>query len=831
MTKTQFPNRPEFQEDPQKVQQFLQNGSKKRHFFAPNRYFFVQKVAFFGQEVYFSVKNRARIWRYRVALDDGKPEKPARRRKESAVMTCKSVFEKSCRRRNAGVPACQACRRRRLRYGMPCTCNVSFDLSETSSKRIGLALTLGVLCLAHALPSHAAAPTFQDLMSPSAFPDAQRGMTVEEVKSSADSLKIVTTGAECSLDATGQAVFRQRIGHPRELLRLRIKGLSNLPKPSHQGPGFAFASVAVPKLDLRVNGDSLFMFHAHEPVALEISRSFDAGWAAVYKSNAVVLDEWGGFGLFCSDPAFAEVLHPQGETTIRYTLPADAVLWIGLCPPKPYDWDRSYKDHVVWHWSKETGYPTDTDLKSWASEGNFVLLQSEVMLWKDWNLAFEPRLGPAEFERVRNTIHGQNMRFIVYTSPYYFLKGTPIENTAMNSFENFEKTGFPSGWADGRNIDLFLNEIAKVMTQYKPDGLYFDGQYTENVPALYALARHARGIVGENGLLEWHSTAALGDGLCFLPQADAYVDFILRGEGRDANYTDADYLRYFVSGYNSSNSIGVLCNNSGKLTPELVHNVLDVNARMHTLAGWLSNPQAKEIIHAYRAQLGPALRERVEQLANERQAALPQRAHERTQEYQALHTPPKWTKPAMAASGADFLSWTPSVSPLNKEPFAETGGTLAIMANASTYAFFTHPLDCAPAGFLVKLKQGSDGGMAWGPAVCIRWKSGAYLRVGSRSDGLLQADVNGQQRLFGHQDSGQWLWIRARWLKHGLVVETSTDDERFAPVWQYEHGGAFQGIAENISVGKIPYNAQAIDHTDPGPAGTCWIESVAVYHE
>ncbi len=688
-----------------------------------------------------------------------------------------------------------------------------------------------LLFFGYSLASHAASATFQDLMNPTAFPDAQRGMTVEAVESTPTALKIVTTGAEFSIDAMGKATIEQRIGHQRGLLGLRVIGVTTLPEPSHKGPGFAFASFAAPKLDLRVNGDSLFMFHAHEPVQFEITRNFDAGWAAVYKSNAVVFDEWGGFGLYGSDPAFAEVLHPDGERTIRYTLPADAVLWIGVCPPKPYDWDRSFKDHVVWHWSKETGYPTDKDLTNWASEGNIVLLQSDVMLWKDWNLAFEPRLGMDEFARVRNTLHSRDMRFIVYTSPYYFLKGTPIESAAMNSFENFDKKGFPSGWADGCNIDLFLGEITKVMTQYKPDGLYFDGQYTENVPALYALARHARRIVGEGGLLEWHSTTALGDGLCFLPQADAYVDFILRGEGRDANYTDSDYLRYFVSGYNTSNSVGVLCNNSGKLTPELERNVLDVNARMHTLAGWLTSPPAMDIMHDYRAQLTPALRDRVNKLADERQATLPARAREREAEYRALHTPPTWTEPALSATGDQFLAWQPTVSPLNKAPFAVQEGSLAVTSCASTYAYLSQPLDFAPTGLVMKVHQGSDGGMAWGPSICLRWKNGACMRIGSRADGLLQADINGEQRLFGIHDTKQWIWLRVRWQKHDLVVETSTDGKQFAPVWQYNHGGALQGIAENISVGKIPYNGQPIDYTEPGPSGTCRIESVSVYRD
>lgn len=694
-----------------------------------------------------------------------------------------------------------------------------------------LVFALFLLLSTGAPASLAGAPTFQEMMDPACFPDAQHGMAVEHAALSKTSLDIRTTGAAFRIDPAGNAQLFQRIGVDREILRLRIQGVAALPSLPHHGSGFAFAAFEAPKVDLRVNGDSLFMLHAHEPVTLEIERRFDAGWAATYKSNAVVFDEWGGFGIYGSDPALATVLHPYDDAVIRYTLPADGVLWISVCPPKPYNWEQSLREQVVWHWSNQNGYPRNEDLAQWSKEGTIVLLQSEVMLWKDWNLAFEPRLGPEEFARVRDTIHAQNMRFIVYTSPYYFLTGTPIENLAMNSFDRFEQKGFPPGWADGCNIDLFQQAIEKVMRESRPDGLYFDGQYTENVPALYALARRARSVVGEKGLLEWHSTMALGNGLCFLPQADAYVDFILRGESRDSQYADPDYLRYFVSGFNTSNSIGVLCNNSGKLTPELVRAVLDANARMHTLAGWLSDPQATQVIHEYRSQLTPGLRERVLRLANERQSLIPARARARAEEYDALHHPPRWGAPAFAVSGQDLLTWQRSSSPLNQDPFGVRDGTLTVTAHASTYAFLRRELDFSPAGFVAKLRQDTDTGASWGLAVFLRWKSGAALRIGLRGDGLLQADINGEQRLFGHHDPAQWMWLRTRWGARALMVEISADGERFSPVWEYEHGGAFQGPADSLAVGKVPYNGQAIDHTDPGPEGTCWIGLIEVFKQ
>ncbi|MBX7256493.1 MAG: hypothetical protein K1Y02_09045 [Candidatus Hydrogenedentes bacterium] len=678
--------------------------------------------------------------------------------------------------------------------------------------------------------AHAAAPTFQELMNPDVFPNPQRGMQVDSATVSSDALRVVTTGAQFTLNTAGKGSLRQRIGHEREIVQLQIAGVGALPKLTHTGPGFAFAQFDTPKLDLRVNGDSLFMFHAHEAVTIDVTRMINIGFYAPDESNCLILDEWGGYGLFASDPNTKFDDNVYGSKITKLTIPADGVLWIGICPPKPYDWKRSITDNVVWHWSNTLGYPKDDDLIAWSQEGNTVLLQSEVMLWKDWNLAFVPRLGEAEFARVRKTMHDHGQRFIVYTSPYYFLKGTPIESKAMNSFDHFEQTGFPPGWPDGVNIDLFMDEISKVMREYKPDGLYFDGQYMKSVPALYALARRTRALLGEDGILEWHSTTALGHGFCYLPQADAYVDFILRGEGREGNYGDFDYLRYFVSGYNASNSIGVICNNNSKPTPELMKKLLQVNARMHTIAGWLAEPAVMDVVHKdYQAHLTDALQAAVDKGVDDRQAQVAAKSEARSAELNALLAAPAWGEARLVAKADDLLKWTPSVSPLNSNAFAARDGVLAITAKASTYAFLTHPLTAPAHGFVFRMKQGTDGGMSWGPAVALRWPSGAFFRVGLRSDGSLQSDLNGEQQLFGKHDPSQWVWVRVRWLEQSGVVESSTDGAKFERVWTFSHKGMFLAEAPSILVGKVSYNCTEVDHSDVGSEGVCYVDEVRVF--
>ncbi len=677
----------------------------------------------------------------------------------------------------------------------------------------------------------AAPPMFQALMSPDCLPEPQQAMRVESAELTDGRLRIVTTGAELTLDvAAGSAVFRQRIGHAREVMRLRIEGgLKGEARLLHAGPGFAVARFAEASLDLRANGDSLFMLHARKPLRLTATRAIDPGFSASYRANHIVLDERGGFGLYCSVQDLDDRFDPFEPTTAEYDLPADAVLWVAVCPPRPYDWRRSVTDQVVWHWSNERGYPPDEVLAGWARVGNIVLLQSEVMLWKDWNLGFEPRLGPAEFARVRDTVHRHGMRFIVYTSPYYFLRGTALESAAMNSFEDFRN--WPPGTSTGENMDLFLAEIARVMRELRPDGLYFDGQYTENPAALYLLARRARAIVGEDGILEWHSTNALGPDLCSLPPADAYVDLILRGEGRDALYGDDAYLRYFVSGYNVHNRIGVLCNNGGRPTRDLVRRLLAVNGRMHTLAGWLGDPGLQPVLDEYRAGLADAaaLRARVDQGVEARQSRVGAEVAARLIERRELSNPPAWGAPILSDGFRSLEGWRTVVSPRNPEPFALTNDGLRITARASAFAYLEKPLDRRVRGFVVRIRRGTDGGASWGPAAAIEWPGGRFLRVGLRNDGLIQADISGDQRLAGRAAPDQWVWLRARWGERSGVIERSGDGKTFVRLWRFEHGGAFAANTRRIAVGKVPYNLQPADYSEPGDTGVCDISALEIH--
>ncbi|MCP4645560.1 MAG: hypothetical protein GY851_34265 [bacterium] len=692
-------------------------------------------------------------------------------------------------------------------------------------------ISTGIAVLVATAASAGVAPTFQDLMDPAVFPDPQQGMAVESVETGDDAITVQTTGARMHVHSEdGTIQFDQRIGHERTVALLSVGQQMHGLGVTHRGPGFARITVEEPPMTIRINGDSLCMVQAHASVDVTVSSRIEPVWDGSFAANHLIADEWGAFGLYCSDQKIDDHFFAHREPMARYApLPANAVLWVAVCPPKPYDWERSLKDNVVWHWSRETSYPTDDVLASWAPHGNIVLLQSEVMLWKDWNLGFEPRLGVEEFARVRKTIHDLGMRFIVYTSPFYFLKDTALESRALNSFENFK--GWPPGTPTGENMDLFLEEIRKVMAEYKPDGLYFDGQYFHNPAALYALARHAREIVGEDGILEWHSTTALGTGYCYLPQADAYVDFILRGEGRATIYENESYMRFFVSGYNISNSIGVLCNNGPVgVNPDLARRVLDANGRFHTIVSWLDKPDVMAALDTeYKAKLTPDLRTSFEAQADARQEQAVEIARSRAGEIAALDAPPEWGDPVYVQQFDAMPDGEQMVSPANADSIAVKEGALRVKGHANTYAFVRLPIDGTSSGFVTRLKSGSDGGQSWGCAAALRFKNGTLIRIGMRAGGELQADVPGIQLHGSSCDVHQWMWLRARWLKNGGVVERSLDGVTYETLWYFEHGGVLSGPVSEVLVGKVPYDGEPKDHSALGGVGECAVDFVQVY--
>jgi len=123
------------------------------------------------------------------------------------------------------------------------------------------------------------------------------------------------------------------------------------------------------------------------------------------------------------------------------------------------------------------------------------------------------------------------------------------------------------------------------MDKYKFDGIYSDG-YVWDVSYSYHQVKKLRRTLGDK-LLYLHNTVdTFYNRYLFCPFINTYADFVLRGEF--PGEFDENYMRYGLSGYNSSNTINYVCH--VHYTPEFVESLIEKAAR-HRMKFYLNYPE------------------------------------------------------------------------------------------------------------------------------------------------------------------------------------------------------------------------------------------------
>jgi len=708
-----------------------------------------------------------------------------------------------------------------------------------------LGLSLSAYCAPQVSPSVEADAEY--LLTTTDFMDSQFGMEVRDVEAGADALTVRTTGAEFVFQpSTDTLELRQLLGMARTAATVQfpdgaLKGLA----VTRQGSGAVLLNASEGALEMRINGDSLLMLRIKNEATVSYALGFEPLSVRQYMGNSLLLDEYGGVGSYvATNPR--PVRSVTSELSVVHHLSAGQVLWVSVAPPKPFDWEASFNDRVVWHWSRQTGYPSDANIDDWSKHANILLQQAEVMLWKDWGLRFIPRNGIDEFERVNTTCEKNGMRNIVYTSPYYFLASTEYEGEVMNTFEDFK--GFHRGDGRGLNWPIFLEEIRKVVREYKPDGLYFDGIY-DNVVRTYLISRKAREVVGDEGILEYHATGSPPGGGVYVPQIDAYFNFILRGEGRQQSYESDDYLRYFVSTYNISNAIGVLCNNNNyPLTEEFLNGLLDKNIRLHLIPGWLSDERGPALDAHYWPALTDSLKERVAKASTQRQEAgkaaramLRAAVEKGTEGLREVYledfaTDGDWAKAPqraerLAKDAPPTISdapggWQATLSPNSEATMSCVDGRLEITSREHSYAYLERPLPDNVVAVQCKIRGVESFGQSWGPGLLL-WAGTARHRIGLRTDDRAQIDRADGQLLFEGFHHNVWTWLRLRIVEGYMIYEAATDGRQWR-LLRAEEMGELKG-EKRLVVGMVPFNGENMEYDELGPRGLCYFDDVRVF--
>ena len=433
----------------------------------------------------------------------------------------------------------------------------------------GLIITIVIAVATSTLaaePSYLGDPLQKDIMSDEIFMDAAWHFQIEGVEASADLVTVTTTGATFAFSpATDRVLCQQRLAKPRRSLLLyfpegSLKGLA----VAAQGTGAVILESAA-GVQFKVNCDSLLMIRSRDDVAVRCRVLFKPVQTYSYGPHHLLMDAFGAVGLFPIEGARGGE-KTAGGAEFTYSLGGEQMLWCSIGPPREYPWEESLRERLIWQYTRkspELAVPTNELIDEWQDRGTILWLQSEIMLWKSWHEAFEPRL-PEEFQRVIDYSHEVGLRVMAYCSPFYFTKGLGGDHTST-----------------GENVALYLAAVRDLLERY-PDlnGVYFDGVYSRSVKNTYIVCRATRELIGNDRILEIHCTGNAPGGRCYNPAADTWANFILRGEGQ--GFVSQNWLRFYVSCYNISNAIGVVCNNAGYYAPtyDQVQQTLRANARL-----------------------------------------------------------------------------------------------------------------------------------------------------------------------------------------------------------------------------------------------------------
>ena len=365
---------------------------------------------------------------------------------------------------------------------------------------------------------------------------------------------VETTGAVYSVAADGATITgSQRIGIEREAVTIRID-----PPPSQLDVLRSDESVCVlgnDKLEVGIQCDSLIVLAPGVDTTITNKGSYGGAWPQNQQGCVQIIDDDGGV---CVYPYLVpgtgvawEVEQEPGDLTqpgweCSYELGAGTLLGVSIFPPRPYDWQKSFD----WQLAHTSNYPTDRTLETWSRYVKLVTLHEGM--WEGEQP--QPHVGPyapidaRPFQRVITTCHRLGLKLIPYMSPYYFCD---------------------------QSIDGFLENLAERREKYGFDGIYYDGIYFKDWVKSYRLMRRTREMFPDGPIYlhtSWGPPVGQHDIWC--PFVDTYADIVLRGEGKQSDTPDDNYMRYVAAGYKLSNAIGLMKGHRWEVSAEEQYRIM-----------------------------------------------------------------------------------------------------------------------------------------------------------------------------------------------------------------------------------------------------------------
>ncbi|MDO9527687.1 MAG: hypothetical protein Q7J27_00845 [Syntrophales bacterium] len=389
--------------------------------------------------------------------------------------------------------------------------------------------------------------------------DIRKEMKVESVKEEKGRITVITTGARYILDKSkekGEILCYQLLNKERLIATV--------------GFDHSFSTLSVEKKDentcvlhqvvgsgggytrLQINSDSLLDVYSLNELNITIQGNFLPDYSAQKNGHILLIDETGGVGFYpyqgLRNIEFTNFTSQEWE--INYSLDKSFRFLVSVFPPRRFNYAQSFEERVVHHGCLGHWPPsplTNEMIEEARKYANVLVLHDELIWHGKLTRAGKPRktvedlyedasfctfdyvpVDEKDLVRIIKKAHSLGMKVIPYMSPFYSM-------------------------AKGED---FLEQVKGVLEKYDFNGIYFDGISTDILYS-YKMVRDARKLLGDKILYVHCTVDPLISRNIYCPFIDTYADYIMRAEGV-ANASDK-YLRYVISGYNISNSIGYVC--------------------------------------------------------------------------------------------------------------------------------------------------------------------------------------------------------------------------------------------------------------------------------
>lgn len=349
-------------------------------------------------------------------------------------------------------------------------------------------------------------------------------------------------------------------------------------------------------LKIEIHRDSMMEFISTGGYRLIYKTEFDPAYHVVKSGNVLSVDDIGGFAIYpYRGLEELEIISDnRHQRSYEYKIAHWSRFMVSVFPPRPYQLQQSFDERLYLKFSvtydnslAANPYPSDYEIEK-ASRYTNVLWLFETM-WKGKYARCDKALideadvyadasyanynyipsDESELERTVKKAHSLNMRVIPYVSPFFSMaKGSE-----------------------------YISKVKDLLDRYQFDGVYLDG-VSMDLSEGYDIIRNLRQIV-KDGIIFWHCTSdPLGKNI-FCPFIDAYVDYTLRAE--HIHHFDNRYMRYVISGINTSNAIGYTYYRGfpNQSFESLIDRTLQNGARLYLDGDQKTSPYANAIMNRY----------------------------------------------------------------------------------------------------------------------------------------------------------------------------------------------------------------------------------------